>query len=107
MVKRVCYTGNNIVHLQGAFVTTREIEKIVDFIGSQRGYLSAMYLPEYIDENFRALEFDPDAPGPFFEGSALPVMLHQQGSTSLIQLKLKFSYNPAGRIINQLAAAKT
>jgi len=31
--------------------------------------------------------------------------MHQQGSTSLIQRKLKLGYNRAGRIIDQLEAA--
>jgi S-DNA-T family DNA segregation ATPase FtsK/SpoIIIE len=32
--------------------------------------------------------------------------MHQQGSTSLIQRKLKLGYNRAGRLIDQLEAAK-
>jgi len=32
-------------------------------------------------------------------------VLHQQGSTSLIQRKMKLGYNRAGRIIDQLEAA--
>ena len=31
--------------------------------------------------------------------------MHQQGSTSMIQRKLKLGYNRAGRIIDQLEAA--
>jgi len=31
--------------------------------------------------------------------------MHQQGSTSVIQRKLKLNYNRAGRIIDQLEAA--
>src|SRR5690606_28403653 len=33
------------------------------------------------------------------------IVMHQQGSTSLIQRKLKLGYNRAGRIIDQLEAA--
>lgn len=102
----LCYAGNNVTRLQGAFIGTSEIEKLVDFIGNQRGYPSAMYLPEYIDENLRVLEFDPDALDPLFEESAQLIVLHQQGSTSLIQRKLKLGYNRAGRIIDQLEAAR-
>ena len=32
-------------------------------------------------------------------------MTHQQGSTSLIQRRLKLGYNRAGRLIDQLEAA--
>lgn len=102
----LCYAGNNIIRLQAAFIGTSEVEKLVDFIGNQRGYSSAMYLPEYIDENIRVLEFDPDELDPLFEESAQLIVLHQQGSASLIQRKLKLGYNRAGRIIDQLEAAK-
>jgi S-DNA-T family DNA segregation ATPase FtsK/SpoIIIE len=102
----LCYTGNNIIRLQAAFIDTSEVEKLVDFIGNQRGYSSAMYLPKYIDENIRVLEFDPDSLDPLFEDSAQLIVLHQQGSASLIQRKLKLGYNRAGRIIDQLEAAK-
>ena len=40
-----------------------------------------------------------------FEDAARLIVLHQQGSTSLIQRKLKLGYNRAGRIIDQLEAA--
>ncbi|MNY20328.1 DNA translocase FtsK [compost metagenome] len=40
-----------------------------------------------------------------FEDAAKLVVIHQQGSTSLIQRKLKLGYNRAGRIIDQLEAA--
>jgi len=33
------------------------------------------------------------------------IVSHQQGSTSLIQRKLKLGYNRAGRLIDQLEAA--
>ena len=40
-----------------------------------------------------------------FEEAARMVVEHQQGSTSLIQRRLKLGYNRAGRIIDQLEAA--
>src|SRR3546814_10021612 len=40
-----------------------------------------------------------------FDEAARLVVRHQQGSTSLIQWKLKLGYNRAGRIIDQLEAA--
>jgi len=40
-----------------------------------------------------------------FEEAARTLVIHQQGSTSLIQRKLKLGYNRAGRIIDQLEAA--
>ena len=40
-----------------------------------------------------------------FEEAAKIIVLHQQGSASLLQRKLKLGYNRAGRIVDQLEAA--
>jgi S-DNA-T family DNA segregation ATPase FtsK/SpoIIIE len=98
-------TGIEHVHLQGAFTETAEVNRVVDFIGHQRGYPSAMLLPEYTGVDHQPTEFDPANRDPFFEESARLIVMHQQGSTSLIQRKLKLGYNRAGRIISQLEAA--
>jgi S-DNA-T family DNA segregation ATPase FtsK/SpoIIIE len=99
--------GIDLTHLQCAFVTTSEVEKITDFIGCQRGYPTAMLLPGYIGEGevIAGKEFDPDNLDPMFEEAARLSVIHQQGSTSLIQRKLKLGYNRAGHIIDQLEAA--
>jgi S-DNA-T family DNA segregation ATPase FtsK/SpoIIIE len=101
-------TGSDLIRLQCAFVDTPEVEKIADYIGNQRGYPTAMILPEYVGEGEAGSspkEFDPDDRDPMFEEAARLIVLHQQGSTSLIQRKLKLGYNRAGRIIDQLEAA--
>jgi S-DNA-T family DNA segregation ATPase FtsK/SpoIIIE len=101
-------TGSDLIRLQCAFVDTPEVERISDFIGSQQGYPSAMYLPEYVGEgeaSSSSKEYDPDNRDPMFEDAARLIVMHQQGSTSLIQRKMKLGYNRAGRIIDQLEAA--
>ncbi len=100
-------TGNDLIRLQCALVDTPEVDKISDFIGAQRGYATAHLLPEYVGESAEAgnKEFDADNRDPMFEDAARLIVLHQQGSTSLIQRKLKLGYNRAGRIIDQLEAA--
>jgi S-DNA-T family DNA segregation ATPase FtsK/SpoIIIE len=100
-------TGSDLIRIQCAFVDTPEVERVSEFIGSQRGYPSAWMLPEYIDENADSSikEFDASDRDPMFEEAARMIVLHQQGSTSLIQRKLKLGYNRAGRIIDQLEAA--
>jgi hypothetical protein len=50
-------------------------------------------------------KFDPNIRDPLFEEAARLLVAHQQGSTSLIQRKMKLGYNRAGRIIDQLEAA--
>lgn len=100
-------TGSEIVRLQSPFVDTPEIEKICDFIGSQRGYDSAYMLPEFEGEDEGgASAVDLSERDALFEEAARLIVNHQQGSTSLIQRKLKLGYNRAGRLIDQLEAAK-
>src|SRR5690606_26815746 len=100
-------TGSDLIRIQCAFVDTPEVDAISDYIGSQRGYPTAMILPEpeYADEGGGGSNFDISDRDAMFEEAARLVVMHQQGSTSLIQRKLKLGYNRAGRIIDQLEAA--
>ncbi|MDR4987290.1 MAG: DNA translocase FtsK 4TM domain-containing protein [Bacteroidales bacterium] len=99
-------TGSDLLRLQCAFVDTPEIERITDFIGSQRAYPDAFHLPEYFEDESAASEaLDPSERDELFEDAARIIVATQQGSTSLIQRKLKLGYNRAGRIIDQLEAA--
>ncbi len=98
--------GSEIIRLQSPFVDTPELDKIVDFIGSQRGYDSAYLLPEFEGEDEGgAAAVDLSERDSMFEEAAKLIVQHQQGSTSLIQRKLKLGYNRAGRLIDQLEAA--
>ncbi|MCX6248933.1 MAG: DNA translocase FtsK 4TM domain-containing protein [Bacteroidetes bacterium] len=99
-------TGSDLIRLQCAFVDTPEIEKLTDFIGSQRGFSDAFHLPEFNeDEPEGNREIDPDSRDALFAEAARLIVQNQQGSTSLIQRKLKLGYNRAGRIIDQLESA--
>lgn len=99
-------TGSDIVRLQCPFVDTPEVEEITSFIGEQRGYPSAYILPEVKEEGTGGPEdIDLSERDALFEDAARVVVMNQQGSTSLIQRKLKVGYNRAGRLIDQLEAA--
>ena len=98
-------TGSDIVRLQCGFVDTPEVEAICDFIGDQRGYPDALLLPEYVGENSESGgSMDDEELDPLFAEAARIVTVHQQGSASLLQRKLKLGYNRAGRIVDQLEA---
>ena len=98
--------GNEIVRIQCAFVDTPEVEKITDFIGSQRAYSDAYLLPEYIDEEGgTTIDIDISERDKLFREAAEVIIIAQQGSASLLQRKLKLGYNRAGRLIDQLEAA--
>ncbi len=98
--------GSDMIRLQCAFIDTPEIDRITEFIGSQKGYPSAHLLPEYLGENSsESAEVDLRKRDDIFDEAARLVVQHQQGSTSLIQRKFSIGYNRAGRIIDQLEAA--
>ncbi len=100
--------GSDLVRIQCAFVDTPEVEEITQYIGKQQGYSHAFELPEFI-----AAGGDEGKPGgvdlsdkdPMFEEAARLIVVHQQGSTSLIQRKFSIGYNRAGRLMDQLEAA--
>ncbi|MBW6489582.1 MAG: DNA translocase FtsK [Lentimicrobium sp.] len=99
-------TGSDLIRLQCAFVDTHEVERVTDFIGSQRAYPDAYHLPEFADEHDeKEVDFDPSERDELFEDAARLIVQTQQGSTSLLQRKLKLGYNRAGRIIDQLESA--
>ena len=98
--------GNDVVRVQCAFVDTPEVEKIVDFIGSQKAYATAYLLPEFVGEDGGLnLEMDISERDTLFREAAEVIVNAQQGSASLLQRKLKLGYNRAGRLIDQLEAA--
>nr|AOE10155.1 cell division protein FtsK [uncultured bacterium] len=98
--------GSDLVRLQCAFVDTPEVEDICDFIGNQQAYPMAYQLPEFVGEEGSGVgEMDPKDRDVLFEDAARLVVASQQGSTSMIQRKLKLGYNRAGRIVDQLEAA--
>lgn len=98
--------GIELTRAQCAFIDTEEIDNVIDAIASQRGYTTPYYLPEYEDPN--------EGPGgavslsdrdPLFDEVARMVVANQQGSTSMIQRKMKLGYARAGRISDELEAA--
>lgn len=101
--------GSELVRVQCAFVDTPEVERIIEFIGNQRGYPTAYDLPEYvgadgdIEMNINSknlTELDQ-----MFEQCARLVVSSGSGSTSMLQRRFNLGYNRAGRIMDQLEAA--
>ncbi|MEZ4884661.1 MAG: DNA translocase FtsK 4TM domain-containing protein [Chitinophagales bacterium] len=96
--------GGDVIRLQGTFVDTPEVDNITEFIGKQRGYPSPFLLPEYSDDDDKRGGADDMEMDELFEEAAHIIVQHQQGSTSLLQRRLKLGYNRAGRIMDQLEA---
>ena len=98
--------GNDMVRIQCAFVDTPEVEKLTEYIGSQKAYPSAYILPEYVSEDSgTSIDNNINERDQLFREAAEVIVIAQQGSASLLQRKLKLGYNRAGRLIDQLEAA--
>ena len=97
--------GNDLTRIQCAFVDTPEVEKIAEYIGSQKAYPEAHLLPEFVGEESTVLDIDASDRDALFREAAEVIVTAQQGSASLLQRKLKLGYNRAGRIIDQMEAA--
>ena len=99
--------GADPVRVQCAFIDTPEVAEITKFIAKQQGYPTAFYLPEYVSEDGGSDLGDVDMGrlDPLFEDAARLIVIHQQGSTSLIQRKFAIGYNRAGRLMDQLEKA--
>lgn len=95
------------MRVQCAFIDTPEVEEITKFIARQQGYPTPFFLPEYVSEDGgnEVGDIDMEHRDPLFEEAARLVVIHQQGSTSLIQRKFAIGYNRAGRIMDQLEKA--
>jgi S-DNA-T family DNA segregation ATPase FtsK/SpoIIIE len=114
------------LRLQGAFITGEETERLINWYGTQReawrktrvAEPAAEAAPEDdILETMRRYEAEhADGGGAsddarasdrdlLFREAAEVVIHHQQGSTSLLQRRLKVGYGRAARIIDQLQAA--
>ena len=100
--------GSDLVRVQCAFVDTPEIEKLTEFIGKQRGYPSALELPdppaEAMEGGSMGDSMDNSKLDDLFAEAARLIVSQQQGSTSLIQRKFAIGYNRAGRLMDQLYA---
>ena len=98
--------GSDVVRVQCAFVDTPEVEGIAHYIGKQRGYETAFHLPEYViaESDKSSSAIDVNERDALFEEAARLIVVHQQGSTSLIQRKFSVGYNRAGRIMDTMEA---
>ncbi|MGH2643297.1 MAG: DNA translocase FtsK 4TM domain-containing protein [Chitinophagaceae bacterium] len=100
----ISYNGD-LTRLQCAFVDTPEVENIVNFIADQKGYPQPFMLPEYVDEKEMEKREYGGEKDPLFVEAAQVIVAAQQGSTSLLQRRMKLGYNRAGRLMDQLEAA--
>jgi DNA segregation ATPase FtsK/SpoIIIE, S-DNA-T family len=100
------YSGSELIRLQCPFVDTPEVDMVTEFISEQRGFGGAFILPEAPGEDSQnGDDYSLEDRDELFAEAARIVVETQQGSTSMIQRKLKIGYNRAGRLIDQLEIA--
>ena len=93
------------VRIQNAFLSTEEVERVVEFIADQRGYQRPYALPSVrAQQKTQTREETIGTDDLMFEAARL-VVRHQQGSVSLLQRRLKIGYSRAARIVDQLEMA--
>ncbi|MGZ5304996.1 MAG: DNA translocase FtsK, partial [Bacteroidia bacterium] len=100
-------TGNDMIRLQCPFIDTDEVEGVTDFIRTQP-YPEPFRLNIITDDGGDGDFGDMDSGDwdPLFEDAARLIVNSQQGSTSMLQRRLKLGYNRAGRLMDQLEKAK-
>lgn len=99
-------TGNDLLRLQCPFIDTDEVDRLTRFIQQQprpEPYRLNIFSDDGTNGGFDAMDGDLD---PLFEDAARLVVTTQQGSTSMLQRRLKLGYNRAGRLMDQLEKAK-
>ncbi|HYM35691.1 MAG TPA: DNA translocase FtsK, partial [Steroidobacteraceae bacterium] len=96
------------IRLQAPYISTEEVEAIVEAIAEQRGngysYSHPWRLPS-VKQKGGGASFDDGDLDPMFEEAARCVVQYGQASTSMLQRRLKIGYSRAARIVDELERA--
>jgi len=92
------------MRIQSPFISVEEVEKITDFIGTQKGFSRQFELPSVLANKKKSMGIS-DERDELFEEAARMIVRYQQGSVSLLQRKLKVGYARAARIVDELEEA--
>ncbi|OGU61077.1 MAG: hypothetical protein A2X64_10575 [Ignavibacteria bacterium GWF2_33_9] len=92
------------VRVQNAFISTEEVERIVEYIESQPGYPEPYILPSYQPASGDTSDIDPMDRDPLFEQAAKTIISTGQASVSNLQRRLSIGYARAARIMDELEA---
>jgi S-DNA-T family DNA segregation ATPase FtsK/SpoIIIE len=93
------------VRLQNAFISTDEVDAMMDHVGTQQGYSRPFALPSLVEKKKNAEGRGSGDRDELFDEAARLIVRHQQGSVSLLQRRLKVGYSRAARLVDELEAA--
>ena len=99
--------NGSMERVQCAYIDTKEVHRICDFIESQAGYANAYMLPEPEMEETEShfAGGNSSERDPLFEEAAQIIVQTGVASTSSLQRRYSIGYNRAGKIMDQLEAA--
>ncbi len=89
------------IRAQGAYIETEETERIVDFAASQSVCLDTVDFGKGMND----FDFEEDSRDERFDEALKLVVVHQQGSASLLQRRMKVGYARAARLVDELERA--
>ncbi len=93
------------IRLQNAFISTDEVESLMNHIAKQQGFSKPHYLPSMVEKRKNSDAGGDGSRDELFEEAARIIVRHQQGSVSLLQRRLKVGYSRAARLVDELEAA--
>jgi DNA segregation ATPase FtsK/SpoIIIE, S-DNA-T family len=93
------------MRIQNAYISTIEIERVIEHIQKQIGFARPYLLPSMKVSKRNQSREDSIGFDEFLEEAARLIVRHQQGSVSLLQRRLKIGYSRAARIVDQLEQA--
>lgn len=89
------------LRIQSPFISVDEVERITNFIYSQKGFSKPYQLPSVIANKKKSYLADADR-DELFEEAAKLIIRYKQGSVSFLQRRLKVGYARAARIVDEL-----
>ncbi|MER3524719.1 MAG: cell division protein FtsK [Ignavibacteria bacterium] len=93
------------IRLQNAFISSDEVEALVEHIAKQQGFSKPYLLPSPEEKKRNGDGGGTGERDELFEEAARIIVRHQQGSVSLLQRRLKVGYSRAARLVDELEAA--
>lgn len=93
------------VRLQNAFISSDEVDALVEHVAKQKGYSRPFTLPSILEKKKNADGHGAGDRDELFDEAARLIVRHQQGSVSLLQRRLKVGYSRAARLVDELEAA--
>lgn len=92
--------ANKPIRLQGAFVSEKEVERVVVFIKNQ--IEKPIYETDIISKIDQGETVDMTGSDDFFDRAVIMVIESQQASISMLQRRLRIGYNRAARLIDEM-----